>query len=458
MLQTLIKRATYVTGEGVFKGDIAVRDGKIVTIGQSIQADAARTIDAADMLIFPGVIDSHVHLPWPSSSFDSVDDFYSGTFSAIHGGVTTIIEYVIPDESGDILPALDQEISKARMNAFVDYSFHLILRKVTERTLVQMAEAVGRGFSSFKIYTAYSGFQLPEREILLALKTAADLKAMVCFHAEDGTLVDFATQRLVENGKTSIAHYPQAHPRLADLLATQRVITYADYFDTRVHIVHINTAEGAGLVEQAKLNGLRVSGETCPHYLYFTEEVYRSGRPEAANYILAPAIREQFDQDSLWQALRSGAISTIASDHCPYSMQQKLQGGDDFRLVPGGAGGIETSLPILYTYGVETGRISLSQLVTILSANPAKLFNLYPRKGILAPGSDADMVIYNPVGTSTIESSQLHSNCDHSIFDGVQVHGKIQATILRGEVVVEGGKLKGKTPQGELLLRGPYPS
>lgn len=456
MLQLLIKRASYVTGEGILNGDIAVRDGIIVAIGQSIQADAERTIDAAGMFVLPGVIDTHVHLPWPSTSFDSVDNFHSGTLSAVHGGVTTIIEYVIPDESGNILPALDQEIGKARNNAFLDYSFHLILRKVTAHTPLEMAEVVGRGFPSFKIYTAYSGFKLPENEILLALSTAADLKALVCFHAEDGTLVDFATRQLVDNGKTSIAHFPQAHPRAADLSATQKVITYAEYFDTRVHIVHINTAEGANMVEQAKLDGLRVSGETCPHYLYFTEEVYQTGQPEAAAYILAPAIREQYDREALWQGLRSGAINTIATDHCPYNKDQKLRGGDDFRMVPGGAGGIETSLPILYTYGVETGRISLSKLVTLMSTNPAKLFNLYPRKGILAPGSDADMVIYNPAGITTIESSQLHSNCDHSIFDGVEVHGSVKATILRGKVVVEDGKLINQTPQGELLLRNPY--
>lgn len=455
-MQLLIKNGICVNTEGCSKSDIAVEDGQIVQIGKKLDIEAEKTIDAQGKYVLPGIIDTHVHLPWPSSNFDSVDDFYSGTLSAAHGGVTTIIEYIIPDESGRIIPALDKEIEKAKEMSFVDYSFHLIIRKVIRDTLQDMAEIVRRGITSFKIYTAYSGFQLSDDEILTVLKTAGELNALVCFHAEDGILVNFATQQLAEAGKTSILYYPQAHPRAADISATQRIITYAKHLNARIHIAHINTIEGVKAVEQARLSGLKLTGETCPHYLMFTEDVYKTGKPEAGYYILAPAIRDQKDQDYLWQAIHSGSISTIATDHCPYSTEQKTLHGDDFRFVPGGAGGIETSLPIMYTYGVHAKKISINQLVALMSGNPARLFNLYPKKGVIAVGSDADLVIYNPEGRSVIDAGKLHSNSDHTLYQGIEVIGQVESTILRGNIIIHHGNLIEPARLGELLPRPPY--
>jgi dihydropyrimidinase len=455
-MRLLIKNGTCVNSDSVFNADLAVNDGKIIQIGNNLAFEPDQTIDAAGRYVLPGVIDTHVHLPWPSSNFDSVDDFRSGTLAAVHGGVTTIIEYVIPDESGRLLPALEQEVAKAKGSAFVDHSFHLIIRKVTEQTLQDMAAAMGRGFTSFKIYTAYAGFQLENEDILTLLRTAAEVQALVCFHAEDGNLVNSAIRELSEAGQTSICYYPQAHPRIADIEATQRVIADADQFNARIHIAHINTREGAQAVESARRSGQRVSGETCPHYLMFTEDVYKTGKPEAAEYILAPAIRAQADQDYLWQSIQSGGISTIATDHCPYNSEQKLKGGDDFRAVPGGAGGIETSLSIMFTYGVDKKRITISQLVSLMSTNPAKLFNLYPRKGVIAEGSDADLVIYNPEGRSVIDAAKLHGASNHSLYQGLDINGKVDTTILRGNIVINEGALLVKTPLGELLTRPSY--
>lgn len=457
MLQLLIQNGIIVNAEGIIEGDVAVEDGKIVQIGKDLDLQAKKVIDAAGKYVLPGVIDTHVHLPWPSSNFDSVDDFHSGTLAAVCGGVTTIIEYVIPDEGSDIITALDKEIAKAKGASFTDYSFHLIIRRVTKQTLAEMAEAARRGITSFKIYMAYSGFQLSDEDILTLLKTSRELKTLVCFHAEDGNLVNQAIQQMEQSGRTAIQYYPLAHPRAADIEATRRVIAYAKELEARIHIVHINTLEGAQMVAEARRSGFKVSGETCPHYLMFTQEVYQSGRPLAAFYILAPAIREQQDRDHLWQALRSGSISTIATDHCPYSTAQKTAGGDDFRNVPGGAGGIETSLPILYTYGVMAKKITLSQMVSLMSANPAKLFNLYPRKGAVAPSSDADLVIYDPAGHSLIDATKLHSKSDHTLFQGIEVGGHVETTILRGNVIVDGGNRVNQPPCGELLLRPCYP-
>jgi dihydropyrimidinase len=455
MLQTLIKNGACVNSNGVFNGDIAVKDGKIIQIGEKLDMPAEQIIDAAGKLVLPGVIDTHVHLPWPSSSFNSVDDFSSGTTAAACGGVTTIIKYIVPDDSGRIIPDLEKTMAEAQDASFVDYSFHLILRKVTDQTIAEMAEAVRRGFTSFKIYTAYSGFHLSDQEILTSLKTAKDLGALVCFHAEDGHLVSFASEQLIKNGKTDMRYFTEAHPRLADIEATHKVIAYARQTHTRIHIVHVNTSEGAKLIDKARRSGLPVSGETCPHYLIFTEEVYKTGEPEANYYVLAPVIRKARDRQALWQAIAKGGLQTIATDHCPYNNEQKLK-NRDFHLVPGGASGIETSLAALYTHGVSKGKISIQKLVELMSANPARIFNLYPKKGVIAVGSDADFVIYDPEGSFKIDAEKLHSNSDNSIYQGMKMIGRPVQTILNGQVIAENGELTANTPGGQLLVRPQY--
>ena len=452
MLQLLIKNSTYVNSNGKFRGDIAVQDGKIVQIGSMLDMPAENVIDASGKLVLPGVIDTHVHLPWPSSSFDSVDDFRSGTTAAACGGVTTIVKYIVPDESGRIIPALEDMLARAKGNTFTDYGFHLILRKVTDETLKDMEEAVKRGVTSFKIYTAYPGFQLSDGEILTALKAARELNAIVCFHAEDGTLVSFAIDDLAQDGKTDIKYYPEAHPRLADIEGTQRVIAYARHVGTPIHIVHVNTKEGAEMISQARLEGVPVTGETCPQYLTFTEEVYKSGKKEANYFVMAPVLRQESDRQALWNAAAADKLQTIGTDHCPYNRQQKLQ-NKDFRLMPGGASGIETSLTMLYTNGVSKGKISIQRLVEMMSTNPARIFNLFPQKGVIAVGSDADFVIYEPEGKGKIDAKKLHSNTDHSVYHGMETMGKPLATILRGNVIAQEGNLVARQAEGQYLER-----
>lgn len=456
MTQLLIKNGTCVNAKGRFTADIAVEEGKIVQLGRSLDLKAERTIDASGKLVLPGVIDAHVHLPWPSASFDSVDDYASGTAAAVCGGVTTVIEYVVPDLSGRLVPTLTSHLEEAEGASYADFSFHMILRKVTPETVADMAEAAERGFTSFKIYTAYDGFRLPDEAVLAALQAAKEIGALVCFHAEDGVLVAFATDRLVKAGQTAMACYPEAHPYAADVEATNRVIEYARFIDTPIHIVHVNTKEGVRLIRQARKEGVPVTGETCPHYLVFTEEVYRTEEPEAHYFVLAPLIRGAEDRAALWSAIASGDLQMVATDHCPYTSAQKLEGSGDFRNVPGGAGGVESSLPLIYTYGVHDGRFSLERLVELMSTNPAKLFNLFPRKGVIAVGSDADFVIYDPEGTSTITASRHHSRADHTIYEGIEVAGRPVATILRGEVVAQDGELVASRPTGQVLRRPRY--
>jgi dihydropyrimidinase len=456
MMQLLIKNGNCVNADGRFQGDIAISDGKIRQIGRELEMPAERVINAEGKLVLPGVIDAHVHLPWPSASLDSVDDFASGTTAAVCGGVTTIIEYVVPDQSGRIIPALEARLEAAADNAYCDYSFHIILRQVTDQTLVDMAEAVRRGFPSFKIFIAYEGFRLADDQILRALSVAKGLDALVCFHAEDGMLISFATQQLVDAGNTGIAYYPDAHPYLADIQATSRAIHYAQHIGARIHIVHVNTRQGTQLIANARREGLKISAEACPHYLMFTEDVYKSGQPEANYFVMAPVLRTKQDLEGLWDALATGDLQTIATDHCPYTSEQKLQGQGDFRTVPGGVSGVETSLRLVYTYGVRRGRFPIERLVELTATNPARVFNLYPQKGMLGVGGDADLVIHDEEGKSTINSGHLHSQTDHSLYEGVEVLGKHVMTVLRGEVVAEDGEPVSERPVGQLLHRQPY--
>jgi dihydropyrimidinase len=269
-------------------------------------------------------------------------------------------------------------------------------------------------------------------------------------------IVNEATEWLVQNGKTDIQYYPEAHPAAADESATHRIITYAKYLDARIHIVHVNTETAATMIGEAKRAGWSITGETCPQYLIFTEEDYRTGDPEANYFVLAPCIRTESDRLALWRAIESNELQMVATDHCPYTSAQKLENVGDFRNIPGGAGGIETSLPILYTYGVEKNRLSIPRLVEAMSTNPAKIFNLFPRKGIIAVGSDADLIIYNPLSETRISAKKLHSNTDHTIYEGLDVKGQVAKTILRGEVVSENGEPVVETPNGQYLSREPY--
>jgi len=456
MLQILIKNGICVNPSGEFKADIAISEGKIVHIGQAIDYAAERVMDATGQFIMPGIIDTHVHLPWPSSAFNSVDDYASGSTAAMCGGVTTIIEYVVPDESGRILPALDEQMASAERDSYVDFAFHAILRKITPQTLEEMEKSVERGITSFKVYTAYSGFQLGDEDILTILRKCKDLGALVCFHAEDGVIVNTATERLVQNMKTDIQYYPEAHPAAADVSATHRIITYAKYLGARIHIVHVNTGSAAAMIGEANRAGWQITGETCPQYLIFTEDVYRTGKPESNYFVLAPCIRTETDRLRLWRAIESNELQMVATDHCPYTSAQKLENAGDFRNIPGGAGGIETSLPILYTYGVEQKQLSIPRLVEVMSTNPAKIFNLFPRKGLIAVGSDADLIIYDPNRETRIRAGELHSNGDHTIYEGLNVKGQVLQTILRGVVVSENGEPVVEIPNGQYLAREAY--
>ena len=453
MSQLLIKDGKCAGLGGSFSADLLIDEGRIVAIGRGLNSTAERVIDARGKLVLPGGVDVHVHFPWPTGTHISTDNFASGTKAAAFGGVTTVLDFVIPEEEEGLIEALERKLAEARQEAWVDYSFHLNVRGEVDNKIAEIPHLVGDGFPSFKAFMAYEGFRLPDSDLLRVMKAIAQVGGMLGVHAENGLLADWLTQELVENGETALANYPRARPSPCETEAIYRVLSYARLTGVRLHIHHVSTGQGAKLIGKARRKSLPVSAETCPHYLVFSDEDYTGDPVQAAYLVCAPPIKSAQDQASLWQALANDSLSIVATDHCPYTKKQKEAHLDNFTLVPGGMAGIETRLPLVYTEGVVKGRLSLSRFVEVWATEPARLFGLYPRKGIIAVGSDADLIILDPNQRSTLQAAGLHMNTDCIPYEGLEVYGLPVTTILRGEVVVEEGRLATEGPQGRLIDR-----
>ena len=453
MSQLLVKGARCVNPGGGFEADLLVEHGRIVAIGQDLAAEAGTVIDARGKVVLPGGIDVHVHMPWPTGDTISTDDFASGTRAAAHGGVTTVLDFVIPDERQDLVEALEGKLAEAQGAAWVDFGLHVNVRGEVESKVAAIPELVNRGFPSFKVFMAYEGFRLDDADLLRVMRTIARTGGLLQVHAENGLLADYLTQELVSEGSTALGNYPRSRLAVCEIEAIHRVLTYATATGTRVHVHHVSTAQGAELIGKARAEGLAVSGETCPHYLLFTSEDYSREPRQAAKLVCAPTIKTAQDRDGLWRALASGALSIVATDHCPYTKAQKEAHLDDFTQVPGGMGGVETRLPLLYTEGVLRGRLSLNRFVEVWSTEPSRVFGLFPRKGVIAVGSDADLVILDPDRESVLRAADLHMNTDCCSYEGWQVRGFPVTTILRGQVLVEDGHTAMEQPSGQLVQR-----
>jgi dihydropyrimidinase len=453
MGRLLIKNGTCVNAEGSFQADILIDGGRIAAIGLDLDSDAYRILDATDRLIVPGGVDVHVHLPWPSGDLISTDNFESGTQAAAFGGVTTVIDFVIPDEEETLESAVQRKLNVAERQAWVDFGLHINIRGNVEVKLSEVPDLVGRGFPSFKVYMAYEGFRLGDSDLLRVMETITQAGGIMGVHAENGLLADYFTHKLITSGETALANYPQARCSLCEVEAIHRVLTYARLLGTRLHIHHVSTAQGAEMIGAARREGLPVTGETCPHYLVFSDEEYRGDPIRATHLVCAPSIKTAHDRVELWKALANDSLSIVATDHCPYTREQKEAHTNDFSQVPGGMAGVEVRLPIIYTEGFVANRLSLSRLVKIWSAEPARVFGLYPRKGAIAVGSDADLVILDPAREDVLSASRMHMNTDCLPYDGRRVYGIPDTTILRGQILVENGELVAQKPQGDLIRR-----
>jgi len=453
MTRTVIHGGKIVTSLEVTQSDILIENGVIQDIQPNLVIDDAKQINATGMLVLPGGLDVHTHMPWPTGAFISTDTFASGSRAAAFGGVTTVIDFAIPEENESLRSALDLKRLEAIKEAWVDYSFHVNIRGDVNSKFEEIPALVEEGFPSFKVFMAYEGFRLPDADLLRVLKTVKDAGGMVNVHAENGPLADYLTAELIRHGNKALSYYPQARPVICEVEAVSRLLTYQKQIGVPLHIHHVSSAAAVDLIREARLSGQPLTAETCPQYLIFTDEDYQGDQALAAALVCAPSIKSSQDQAGLWQGLIDGALSAVATDHCPYSREQKLLAGNDFSQVPGGMAGVETRLPILYHYGVNSNKLSFSQFSYLWAEGPARCFGLYPRKGTIAIGSDADLVIFDPNDQWMLTAADLHMHTDCLSYEGLTVKGRPVMTILRGEVLVDHNQLIVNQSSGKLIPR-----
>jgi len=453
----VIKGGTLVLGEGVFPAEIGITGEKVAAVGQSL--DGGRVIEATGCLVLPGGIDAHTHLGLSlGPDLASSDDFESGTIAAACGGTTTVINYAEQCGYASLLEALDAWQAKAAGRAVIDYSFHMLIIDPCPDVIEEMAAIVQQGVTSFKALLAYKGIvMLDDAQLFRVLERARDLRALVNVHAENGHLIDELVAACRAAGQTAPRYHALTRPEVAEAEATERALALAEAAGAPIYIVHITCARAVDALRRAQARGQAAFGETCPQYLLLDERVYESEDFDtAAGYVLSPPLRERGNQGALWTALTTGTIQTVGTDHCPFTREQKARGRDDFTLIPNGLPGVETRVPLLYHYGVREGRLSLSDWVRLTATNPARLFGLYPRKGTLLPGSDADLVIFDPGKRVILDAGHLHTHTDYSPYAGWEVQGWPRHVLQRGRFIVEDGEFVGQAGGGRFIPRRPF--
>ncbi|MGD9675775.1 MAG: dihydropyrimidinase [Candidatus Bipolaricaulia bacterium] len=437
MHEFAIRNGTLVTPLSVVSADVGIDGERIAAVGPSLRG--RREIDATGLWLFPGLIDAHVHMALPVAGTRSSDDFLSGTQAAACGGVTTIVDFTVGIPERPIPQAIEARLAEAAVSV-VDYAFHGEVAGWRAGREREFRDALELGVSSFKFYTTYaeSGRRTAPREMVAAFRELADLGALALVHAEDDGLIRSIAARLTDEERGRMPTLATARPDLAEQAAISQVTGAARASGCSVHIVHVSSQIGLDAVRSARSGGVSVTAETCPQYLLLTSAVY--DRDDGHLFSASPPLRTERDRDALWAALRSRDIDFLATDHCPFTREQKTWRGSYLDL-PYGLPGVETLLPLLYTAGVSTGRLHLTDLARILSEAPAKRLGVHPRKGALEVGSDADVVLYDPNGESRISARALHSRTDFSPYDGMTVFGRVAATLSRGETVYETGRV-----------------
>ena len=457
-MRTRIENGTIVTAEATFPGDLVLDGETIAAItapGAARSTPVERVLDATGRYVLPGGVDAHTHLDMPlDDDVRCADDFASGTIAAAIGGTTSIVDYATQQRGGSLGAALDAWHARAAGRAVVDYGFHMIvsdLRPGVERELDAMVAA---GVPSFKLFMAYPGrLMLDDGAIFRVLLRARENGGRVCLHAENGHVIQVLVERALAAGHTAPKYHAETRPARAEAEAVHRAAALAEIAGAPVFIVHLSSPEALEEVERARARGVEIHAETCPQYLLLSDERYEEEDFAGARYVMSPPLRARAAQEPLWRALAGGAIQTVATDHCPFSLADKARGASDFSRIPNGAPGIETRLQLLWDSGVRTGRLSMNRFVEVVSTAPARIFGLYPRKGALAVGSDADLVLWDPERSSTISAATHHSRVDYSSYEGRQVTGGPETVISRGRVIVDRGRFVGQPGAGRFLRR-----
>lgn len=454
MSRLVLRGGTLVTAGEVFPADILCENGAITAIAPAgLAAERAKEVDASGAFVFPGAIDPHVHMELPFMGTVSADDFETGTAAGVAGGTTTIIDFVIPARNEAPAAALSAWREKAK-KAVSDYTFHMSITGWNDTTSQEMEACVREGVTSFKVFMAYRGaIGIDDTELIQAMRTAARLNSIVLVHAEHGEMIVELQNRFGQEGKLSPRYHALSRPPEVEGEATGRALMIARLTGATAYIVHMTCRESVEALARARAAGQKAYGETCPQYLLLDDTVYDKPDFEGSAYVMSPPIRPLGHESTLWAALRSGVLQVVGTDHCPFTHAQKQMGQSDFRKIPNGAAGVEDRLSLLWTHGVSTGLLEMTQFVDLVSTRPAKIFGLYPRKGSLTVGADADLVVWDPNRPRTISAKTHRHRTDRSIFEGFKVRGGPRTVVLGGRVAFHEGTLDVERGAGRFLAR-----
>jgi dihydropyrimidinase len=456
-MKVLIRNGNVVTAVDNYRADVLIEDGKVAVIGAKLSMEADRTIDATGKLVIPGGIDPHTHMELPFGGTFASDDFRTGTIAAAHGGTTTIIDFAVQYHGESLIQAVDNWHKKAEGKTAIDYGFHLITTDLPDERVPEMRQLIDEGVMSFKMFMAYPGvFLVDDATIFRAMKNAGKWGGLICMHAENGIVINEIIKHALAEGKTAPKHHALTRPTKAEAEGVHRAIAIAEMADAPVYIVHLSCADALEEVREARDNGLPAYAETCPQYLFLDYSLYEREGFEGAKWVMTPPLREKWNQDKLWQGLQSNDLQVVSTDHCPFCMKEKELGRDDFTKIPNGGPGVEHRMSLIYNGGVAGGKIGLNRFVELTSTSAAKLFGLFPRKGTIAVGSDADIVIFDPNEEMTLSAATHHMNVDYSAYEGMKVRGVTKIVLSRGRIVIDDGKYLGKPGDGQFLKRGPF--
>jgi dihydropyrimidinase len=457
-MRTLIRGGTVVTATETTEADVVIEDEKVSAIGVGIPVTADVEIDATGRYVMPGGVDVHTHMDLPFGGSFCSDDFATGTRAAAFGGTTTIVDFALQDYGEGLRQGLDRWHKKAKL-ATTDYGFHMIIREVNDQVLKEMDELVGEGVTSFKLFMAYPGvFMLDDASIFRAMRQAGNSGALIMMHAENGGPIDVLVRQFLDEGKTDPINHGLTRPAVMEGEAVHRVFKLAELADTPAYIVHLSSRDALNAVREARDRGQPAYAETCPQYLYLSQD--DMGRPgfEGAKFVCSPPLRTADHQEELWKGLQGDDLQVVSTDHAPFNfVGQKDLGKDDFSKIPNGLPAVEDRFTLLYG-GVEAGHIGLNRFVEIVATAPAKMFGLYPRKGTIAPGSDADIVVFDPTVERELSSKTHHMQVDYSAYEGRKVKGLPEVVLQRGNVLVKDGMFHGKSGQGKFLPRSRIPA